>query len=596
MRFFRDMSFKVKTILGIAFIESILLAIIYFTSINSLNETNENQIRDRANETSSLISLWVRNGLLTYDVGNIEQFIDGLVQADSLVYVHIKNDSGKTFAFSGDSAHLLKVFDEDFSLKDAEKDGVFDVKTPVVVDGMQIGTVEMGLSVDQLSRFIEDVAHRIKVIAITEVILSALFSWMLGWFLTRRLDSLKESALLVQKEGVFPLMNDDANDEIGTVSRAIKEMANDLIEKQASLKTQTVKLEKVFDSTPEGVVVLMNDGTIGSVNPSFERIVTCHRPINNAGMTFDQLISVFDERLDHSDFSSEKWLHELKHYKDSMDVEINKNVIQFANPFYKLIEVRLQRIVDEESGINFILYLQDLTRLQELERMKSTFLAHAAHELRTPLTSVQGFSELLMMRQVGDDDRVELATIINTQAKRVVTMVNDLLDIVKIESEGEQALNIESTDMKEIINQVVSEFIYPEDRIPPFLFLDENLPNVQVDKDRMLQAILNLLSNAYKYSNTGDLVHIYLEDIPNENKKNQEGGLQIRVVDTGIGMTQEQVANVFERFWRADESGQTPGTGLGMSLVKELIVKFGGEIEVKSQFGHGTEVIICLYK
>ena len=138
---FRDWSFKIKTILGVAFIESILLAIIYFTSINSLNETNENQIISRSNETSSLIALWVRNGLLTYDVGNTEHFIDSLVQSDGLVYVHIKNDEGKTFAFAGDENYLTRSVEQDYTLRQANLDGVFDTITPAMVDDIARGKV-----------------------------------------------------------------------------------------------------------------------------------------------------------------------------------------------------------------------------------------------------------------------------------------------------------------------------------------------------------------------------------------------------------------------------------------------------------------------
>ena len=194
MNFFNNLSFKVKTILGIALIESMLLALIYFTSINSLNETNENQIQSRAVETSNLISLWVADGLLTFDVGNTEAFISNLASGDSLTYIHVKNESGETFAFAGETIYKDIKAISDTTLESAASDGIYDVVAPVKIDNHQIGSVEIGLPVRELSKYIDEVAYKIKVIAIAEVFLSALFSWFLGWFLTRRLDKLSGAA------------------------------------------------------------------------------------------------------------------------------------------------------------------------------------------------------------------------------------------------------------------------------------------------------------------------------------------------------------------------------------------------------------------
>lgn len=591
MSFFNNISFKFKTILGIAFIESILLALIYFTSINSLNETNEKQIVSRANETSNLIALWVRNGLLTYDVGNTEAFIENLSQGESLLYIHVKNDEGKTFAFAGDEEFKYQLTVEDSSLDSAYVDGVFDVVSKIEIDGIQIGTVELGLSVSELSKFIDQVAYKIKAIAIAEVFLSALFSWFLGWLLTRRLDNLKDVAGAVKEGRSVDLFLDDAKDEIGMVSQAFKSMTSSLIDNESKLKSTSLKLEKVFNETPDGIVVIFNDGTIGSVNPAFHKIVNCSKNLDGKSLQYETFISLLESHVDSSDYLSHKWLESIGSLHGLLKAE-SPQKIQFSKPNFRLLEFTLQSIGDQQTGIHSILYFKDLTKTQELERLKSAFLAHAAHELRTPLTSVQGFSEILMMPgDVDEGERIELAGIINSQSKRVVEMVTQLLDISAIESGGLKNMNFAFVDLVSLVNKVVEDYKLDSDRELPKLRISPATPKVYIDYDRMYQVVLNLLSNAYKYSNSEDNVEIKVAHFVNSDNKTC---VDLVVSDTGLGMSNGQVSKIFDRFWRADNSGNIPGTGLGMSLVKEIVDAFGGDIFVSSRLGEGTSITVRL--
>ncbi|WEJ61834.1 ATP-binding protein [Thiomicrorhabdus lithotrophica] len=588
---FKDMSFKIKTILGVAFIESILLAIIYFTSINSLNETNENQIKSRSNETSSLIALWVRNGLLTYDVGNTEHFIDSLVQSDGLVYVHIKNDEGKTFAFAGDKKYLTTSVEQDYTLEQANRDGVFDTVKPVMVDDIEIGQVELGLSVEKLSTFIDDVSHRIKVIAIVEVFLSALFSFFLGWVLTRRLGQLKEVAIKVKNTGNLVKIGDHANDEIGMVSQAFDQMSASLIKTQIKLKSNSMKLEEIFNNTKDGMIVFSLDGTILTVNPAFMNLVNCYKSVE--GATYESFVEMIRKEIDFDDYESVKWLRLIDTFKGIEDVSNDNWKIRFAKPNTRLLNVSQKIINDTETQIHSIFFFTDLTKTEEVERLKSEFLAHAAHELRTPLSSVQGFSELLIAPTVSDDMRVELATIINTQSQRVVALVGDLLDVSKIETEGAQNFDFQQVLVVDIVDKVIRAFAIPEGRETISVKYSNDLGTVNVDFNRIYQVLLNLVSNAYKYSSIGG-VNVFVEHFETEVENNT--GVEIRVVDSGIGMTEEQVSHVFDKFWRADMSGEIPGTGLGMSIVKDIIELHSGTIEVNSELGRGTEVVVKFYR
>lgn len=590
----KNLSFKVKTILGVAVIETFLLAIIYFTSINSLNETNENQIKLRATETSTLISHWVRNGLITYDVGNTENFINSLVESEGLVYIHVKNGEGKTFAFAGDPKFQNKNIEPDNTLKQANGDGVFDVAKPIKVDNFTVGHIEIGLSVEKLSEFIDDVANRIKLIAAIEVLLSALFSYALGWLLTRRLLRLQKVAIEVSETGLLQTTGDQSNDEIGTVSQAFDKMSSSLINSQIALKANAMKLEEIFKSTRDGMVVISTNGTILTANPAFFKLINCVKDFE--GANFETFIQLLKTKIDSDDYESVKWLNATSQiYKVTHSDKLNTN-IRFASPNKRLLNVSHKLIDDEETQIHSILFFMDLTKTEEVERLKSEFVAHAAHELRTPLTSVQGFSELLMSSDVSSDERIEFANIINSQSKRVVEMVSELLDIARIESEGVKLLDLQKVSLKPIVEKTIKEFSVPENRKPISVYYNENVKPVLIDVDRIYQVLLNIISNAYKYSSEGDSVSLYVDTFEYKEDVLYKEGVQIQVIDTGMGMSQEQLEHLFDRFWRGDTSGAIPGTGLGMSIVKEVLEIHSAKIEVSSELNSGTQVVIKFYR
>jgi PAS domain S-box-containing protein len=238
-----------------------------------------------------------------------------------------------------------------------------------------------------------------------------------------------------------------------------------------------------------------------------------------------------------------------------------------------------------------ILFLHDVTREEELQQMKSDFLSTAAHELRTPMTSVQGFSELLLDGSLDPDTIRDVAATIHRQSSTLVTMVNELLDLQRIEQRRGRDFDRAPQPLQPIVSRAVSELRVAND---PRKVVMDGLPGqpveVSVDAGQLGQALTNVLNNAYKYSPGGGEIHLSLES------RVQHGVQQvgIRVQDQGIGMTPSQRARVFERFYRADPSGTIPGTGLGMALVKEILELHDGQVDIDSAPGAGTTVTLWL--
>jgi PAS domain S-box-containing protein len=236
----------------------------------------------------------------------------------------------------------------------------------------------------------------------------------------------------------------------------------------------------------------------------------------------------------------------------------------------------------KHTGI--ITIMHDVTHEREVDRMKTEFISTTAHELRTPLTSIRGFSEILMRRDdIKRKERMKFLTYINDQSVNLTNIINDLLDISRIESGLGFSLKKAPCDIAEIIRVVIQEFQERPSRYRFEVMLPEEPVEMKADRDKVEQVLQNIISNAVKYSPEGSLIQV--KGVVKEDQ------YEVSVDDQGIGMTSEQVAKVFEKFYRADASNTAiPGTGLGMSIVKYLVEAHGGEVWVESQKGKGTTV------
>jgi signal transduction histidine kinase len=240
------------------------------------------------------------------------------------------------------------------------------------------------------------------------------------------------------------------------------------------------------------------------------------------------------------------------------------------------------------SRRDIVLYFRDITSEAEVDRMKSEFLSTAAHELRTPLASIFGFAELMMTRKMPPEQQQELLGTIHRQSQLLINLINELLDLSRIESRQGKDFHRQYCRIGTIIDQTIKGLLIKHDKRQVKLHMPHGAEAIMVDPEKTQQALLNVLSNAFKYSpNGGDIA---LETVLKEEGADRFVG--IRVTDQGMGMTTEQLGRVFERFWRSDPSGAIPGTGLGMSLVKEITELQEGHVQIESMPQQGTVVTL----
>jgi signal transduction histidine kinase len=255
--------------------------------------------------------------------------------------------------------------------------------------------------------------------------------------------------------------------------------------------------------------------------------------------------------------------------------------LELVQPQTRVLQAQARR--DMAGRSETIFYFRDVTHEDAVDRMKSEFLAAAAHELRTPMVSIFGFTELLLRRKYTPERQADMLGTIHRQSGLLVKMINELLDLARIESRRGLDLQIAPSSLRELVHNAVKGLMLSDNERQVTI---GHIPDamVLIDTEKMQLAMNNLLSNALKYSPQGGEVRVtaHLDTL------DDKAYATIEVSDQGIGMSPNQLARAFERFYRADASGNIPGTGLGLSMVKEVATLHNGQIELSSILGSGT--------
>ena len=378
-----------------------------------------------------------------------------------------------------------------------------------------------------------------------------------------------------------------SRDENGKVT-LVSGLARDVTEQQIAqsiVRDRTAQLDVIFNLSPDAFVSFDHHLKVKYVNPAFGRM-TGWRDEAIKGMSEAQ----FSRQLSQ--------LCVAKHPFRSISV-MRAAVLAGHSPTSELIELdgvpqRILRIslqLSDAPTVSQILYLRDVTHETIVEAMKTEFLATAAHELRTPMASIVGFAEILCTHPLQQAQQLEFAEIIWRQSLHLAGILDELLDLSRIEAHGGKGLLLASLDLTAKVDEVVKAFPLPEGRDAPTV----NLPPLtcKADHNKFLQVLNNVISNAYKFSGPGTGITI----TPAKPAVHPVSGrrlIGLVVQDAGIGITPEQLARVFERFYRVDKTGTIPGNGLGLSISREIMELMGGQIIIASAPQQGTTVSLML--
>lgn len=647
MRFAPWLTVRGRLLLAALVVEVFMLAILVSNSLRLLHEAMGEQARQQAAQIAPVLSAALAAPLAQYDIATVQAVLDESHAVKGIEYLAVTDLAGNVVASSGwPTGQPLPAIDPQFSLDDDPPR--YDVALAIKIAGQPLGKLQFGLDLRSIQTARKNLLSQGILIATGELLLSAALLTLLGWLITRQLAVLTAASLQVAQGQLTLAPVPEGQDDVGRLgaafnmmSQAIAERVEQLIrakEEAASvaeslqekntllaqnhrqlttenrmrlevqkelevalerIQDRTEQLNAIFDLSPDGFVSFDTQGCVQYASPAFSRMT---------GMTLDQALG-----LDEAEFSTrlaqlcqpsarfpgvgvlknEFGVPETSDGEKSRQAKKGRQLIEIDGPEPRVLEVGLR--ISKANVVSQILYFRDVTRETEIDRMKSEFLSHAAHELRTPMVSIFGYTELMMARDFAKEQRQNLLGIIYRQSELMIAIINELLDLVRIEERRGKDFVFERLDATQLVQQVVSDFGLPEGRNPPVLEIPGDACWVHADQKKLMQAVRNIVSNAYKYSpGGGEVVVRLLHQTRPPAVNGSDHWVGIRVQDQGIGMSPEQVARVFERFYRADMTGNIPGTGLGMTLVKEIIELHNGHVDVLSDVGVGTTVTLWL--
>ncbi|MDZ5605822.1 ATP-binding protein [Bacillus pseudomycoides] len=394
----------------------------------------------------------------------------------------------------------------------------------------------------------------------------------------RPIESVTKVAIELAKGNYKARAYENHSDETGMLSKAINILARNLQEMTLEQEMQQDRLHTLIENMGSGMILIDSRGYISLVNRSYKEI-------------FHVTDEEYLDRLYYEAFLHAEII-ELVEEIFMTEVKVRKQMLLPLGIERKHFEVYGAPIIGtnhEWKGI--VLVFHDITELKKLEQMRKDFLANVSHELKTPITSIKGFSETLLDGAMENQQFCEhFLHIILKESERMQGLIEDLLDLSKIEQQGFK-LNMGTVDMKELLGEIKMVLENKSQDKEIFLQVDV-LRHVSVigDPSRLKQIFINLVNNAIVYTPAGGTVSVkLLED---------EHNAYIKVSDTGIGISKEEIPRIFERFYRVDKarSRNTGGTGLGLSIVKHLVEAHQGTITVDSTVGEGTTFTVALPK
>lgn len=355
------------------------------------------------------------------------------------------------------------------------------------------------------------------------------------------------------------------------LERALNKLGRDLRGKTIRLSREKTELRTIMSAVSEAVLAISNDNKVLFYNSQFAFLF---KPSNSTGdATISEVLRYPDVLAAYSDA--------LKR-GDSVRREIHLLTKGDNLPrYFQLSVTPLKKKHNQEVyGVVGIFY--DITEMKQAERIRIEFVGNVSHELRTPLTTINGYLQTLSgdFKSGRTDQAQEFLDIVSQNVGRLKSLVEDLLDLSSLESGKE--LRLEAVDVRDITEAVLAQVNTENHKIK----ITYGFEQMKADANRMEQVLRNLMENAVRYIPEGRNIEILW-------KKSATGNPELHVIDDGPGIAPEHQARLFERFYRIDEarSRETGGTGIGLSLVKHIVQRHGGQVIVKSQVGQGSEFI-----
>ena len=444
------------------------------------------------------------------------------------------------------------------------KEEMLYVAVPIEKNGNVHGVIRASLFLNEINILLNNLKMNIIMIAVIIVVILLIGAFLFSRSVSKPLSELATASSKVAKGDFNTKVSLKSNNEIKALADSFNYMTEQISTLFTQLSYQKEELNSIISSINEGLCVIDKNGAISISNESFRKTV---QNDSVKGKLYWKVIrkTRFDELM-------KRVRNDQKSIVD--EIEFNNQIFLCSATLCS-------------NNEDIVATLYDITTIKNLEKTKKDFVSNVSHELRTPLTAIKGFVETLQETN-SDDKNKHYLNIISRHTDRVIRIVNDLLLLSKLEG-APVNLELEKVNLKNLIENILKIFeqSLKEKKLALKFNASNSLPIINADPFKLEQVFINLIDNAIKYTERGE-ISISL------NSYNET--VTIEIQDTGICIPQEHLSRIFERFYVVDSSRSRKlgGTGLGLSIVKHIVLLHNGKIDVKNIPGVGTNFIVSL--
>lgn len=423
--------------------------------------------------------------------------------------------------------------------------------------------IRVSVAVESVNSYVVSNIVTMIFVLIVALTLSVIFSVIAANGLMKPLTEIRNNLASVRNGTYKEIVPSSGDQEINSMLVEINGISEKLQGSIFEARSDKEKLDYILSNISDGIVVLEKNGNISLINKNAARI------FDASDFTGKNYLLLSRDRAFTEGVSSA-----LEGRKDSVFE------MKFTGEAYYSVSVRAL-----ERGLTVIV-LSDITAVRNSEKMRSEFFANASHELKTPLTAIKGFNDIVSMTATQPDIK-ELSGRIDKEVARIINLINDMLDLSMLESEKEPKK--EEVELSDVVKDVQGSLeILAKERGVSVKASGKGV--VMMEREHAVELVKNLTENAIRYNEKGGHVEV---DVSEDDKK-----VVLTVKDDGIGIEEEHLQRIFERFYRVNKSRsrETGGTGLGLSIVKHIAVLYGADVNISSTFGVGTTVTVTFPK
>ena len=410
------------------------------------------------------------------------------------------------------------------------------------------------------------------------LIISLIMGYSVAVYISRPLKKITATANNIAAGDFSEKLYYRGNDEIKDLTLSFNKMAKKLGKTVGELKHRNSNMSSILDNVVSGIIAVDKDEKVLFMNKAAAEYIGIKKPGNEGQFAIKAIRdNGLDEFIKYLISNQGLSIEEMKFSRNE-----HKQFIVNGNPMYG---------DDKENPYGYIIVIHDITEIKRLENIRTDFVANVSHELKTPLTSIIGFAETLKNGGVDDKATEEnFLGIIMEEANRLQKLIDDILSLSEIESKKI------ANEQKFLVSQCIQEVVFmlesqAVEKSQTLKFENDTYDVLlNANRNQFKQMLINLIENAIKYTPEKGAISVALKDVNNE--------ILIEVEDNGIGIPNESIDRIFERFYRVDKarSRELGGTGLGLSIVKHIVQILNGKISVKSELGEGTKFTISIPK